>query len=95
MCSQHLSHELPFCLRVFFLCSGALSALERCLLEGPGRLSDVVDRSLVLEVLGLLEKVSLLLVGVLYGAQDNQAQDNGIPRTALTWDWIVLGLSTH
>jgi len=71
-----------------FVCSGALSALERCLLEGPGRLSDAVDHSLVVEVLGLLENVSLLLLGVLYGAQENQHQENGTPGTGFNWDWM-------
>ncbi|KAK0150982.1 Thyroid adenoma-associated [Merluccius polli] len=50
---------------------GALSTLERCLLEGPDRLCDMVDHSVVVEVLGLLENIALLLLGVLYGAQEN------------------------
>ena len=63
-----------------FVCSGALSTLERCLLEGPGRLCEMVDHSVVVEVLGLLENISLLLLGVLYGAQEN-----GTPGTGLNW----------
>ncbi|CAL8343007.1 unnamed protein product [Lota lota] len=56
---------------------GPLSALERCLLEGPGRLCDMLDRGAVLEVLGLLENISLLLLGVLHGAQEDLPLDNG------------------
>uniref|UniRef100_A0A8C5ALD0 Thyroid adenoma-associated protein homolog n=1 Tax=Gadus morhua TaxID=8049 RepID=A0A8C5ALD0_GADMO len=52
---------------------GALSTLERCLLEAPGRLGDMLDHGVVVELLGLLENISLLLLGVLYGAQESDA----------------------
>ncbi|KAJ3604719.1 hypothetical protein NHX12_029458 [Muraenolepis orangiensis] len=42
---------------------GALSTLERGFLEVPGRLSDRLDHGVVEEVLGLLENISLLLLG--------------------------------
>lgn len=56
---------------------GVLSALQRCLLEAPGSVHDTLDRSLTDEVLGLLEKISLLLLGVLYGDLDACATEKG------------------
>lgn len=56
---------------------GVLSALQRCLLEAPGSVHDTLDRSLTAEVLGLLEKISLLLLGVLYGDLDACATEKG------------------
>lgn len=56
---------------------GVLSALQRCLLEAPGSVHDTLDRSLSDEVLGLLEKISLLLLGVLYGDLDACATEKG------------------
>ncbi|KAM4616330.1 tRNA (32-2'-O)-methyltransferase regulator THADA [Polymixia lowei] len=58
---------------------GILSALERCLLEVPISLRDTVDHSLAVELLGLLENTSVLLLGVLYGAQDSCADEEGVP----------------
>ncbi|XP_074494084.1 tRNA (32-2'-O)-methyltransferase regulator THADA isoform X3 [Sebastes fasciatus] len=49
---------------------GVLSALQRCLLEAPSSVYDTLDHSLTVEVLVLLESVSLLLLTVLYGDQD-------------------------
>ncbi|XP_067466068.1 tRNA (32-2'-O)-methyltransferase regulator THADA [Thunnus thynnus] len=46
---------------------GVLSALQRCLLEAPRGIFDTLGHSLTIEVLGLLENISLLLLGVLYG----------------------------
>ncbi|KAM7416659.1 hypothetical protein PAMA_018626 [Pampus argenteus] len=46
---------------------GVLSALQRCLLEAPGCIFDTLGHALTIEVLGLLENISLLLLGVLYG----------------------------
>ncbi|XP_044227695.1 thyroid adenoma-associated protein homolog [Thunnus albacares] len=46
---------------------GVLSALQRCLLEAPRSIFDTLGHSLTIEVLGLLENISLLLLGVLYG----------------------------
>lgn len=56
---------------------GVLSALQRCLLEAPSGVCDILDHSLTTEVLGLLEKISLLLLGVLYGDQDACATEKG------------------
>uniref|UniRef100_UPI003AAEFBF2 tRNA (32-2'-O)-methyltransferase regulator THADA n=1 Tax=Centroberyx gerrardi TaxID=166262 RepID=UPI003AAEFBF2 len=58
---------------------GILSALERCLLEAPSSVCDIVDHSLATELLGLLENISLLLLGVLYGAQDTGADESDAP----------------
>ncbi|KAM7391931.1 hypothetical protein PAMP_022578 [Pampus punctatissimus] len=46
---------------------GVLSALQRCLLEAPSSIFDTLGHNLTIEVLGLLENISLLLLGVLYG----------------------------
>ncbi|KAI3372852.1 hypothetical protein L3Q82_023303, partial [Scortum barcoo] len=54
---------------------GVLSALQRCLLEAPSTLDHIVTT----EVLGLLEDISLLLLGVLYGDQDACADENDAP----------------
>ena len=56
---------------------GVLSALQRSLLETPGSVYDTLDRRLTDEVLGLLEKISLLLLGVLYGDLDAGATEKG------------------
>nr|XP_046243358.1 thyroid adenoma-associated protein homolog [Scatophagus argus] len=58
---------------------GVLSALQRCLLEAPDSVSDVLDRSLTTEVLSLLENISLLLLGVLYGDLDACAAEIDAP----------------
>ncbi|XP_062273526.1 tRNA (32-2'-O)-methyltransferase regulator THADA [Scomber scombrus] len=56
---------------------GVLSALQRCFLEAPTRIFDTLGHSLTIEVLGLLENISLLLLGVLYG--DTCATDKDAP----------------
>nr|XP_020450271.1 thyroid adenoma-associated protein homolog [Monopterus albus] len=58
---------------------GILSALQRCLLETPSSVYDTLNHSLTTEVLGLLEKVSLLLLGVLYGDQDDCSTEKDVP----------------
>ncbi|XP_073321451.1 tRNA (32-2'-O)-methyltransferase regulator THADA [Pagrus major] len=58
---------------------GVLSALQRCLLEAPGSVYNTLDRSLTDEVLSLLEKISLLLLGVLYGDLDACATEKDAP----------------
>ncbi|XP_056233315.1 thyroid adenoma-associated protein homolog [Seriola aureovittata] len=58
---------------------GVVSALQRCLLEAAGSIYDVLDHSLTTEVLVLLENVSLLLLGVLYGDQDACATEKDAP----------------
>lgn len=56
---------------------GVLSALQRCLLEAPSSVCDTLDHNLTTEVLNLLEKISLLLLGVLYGDRDACATEKG------------------
>ncbi|KAM9858631.1 tRNA (32-2'-O)-methyltransferase regulator THADA [Aulostomus maculatus] len=58
---------------------GVLSALQRCLLDVPSRLSDTLGRSLTAEVLDLLDKISLLLLGVLHGRRETAAADMNAP----------------
>lgn len=56
---------------------GVLSALQRCLLEGPVIVHDTLDHSLTHELLNLLEKISQLLLGVLYGDLNASATEMG------------------
>ncbi|XP_017580907.2 thyroid adenoma-associated protein homolog isoform X1 [Pygocentrus nattereri] len=56
---------------------GVVSALQRCLLEVPGVVAEALDHSMTVEILSLLEKITLLLLGVLYG--DQHAEDREIP----------------
>ncbi|XP_030000291.1 thyroid adenoma-associated protein homolog [Sphaeramia orbicularis] len=58
---------------------GILSALQRCLLESPSCICDDLDPSLTCDVLILLENISLLLLGVLYGDQDICATEQDAP----------------
>ncbi|XP_034398095.1 thyroid adenoma-associated protein homolog isoform X2 [Cyclopterus lumpus] len=58
---------------------GVLSALQRCLLEAPSSVYDTLDHSLTIEVLVLLENLSLLLLGVLYGDRDACATEKDAP----------------
>lgn len=58
--------------------SGILTALERCILEVPNTLCDVVDHRVTIEILVLLERITLLLLGVLYGDQDACGDEKGI-----------------
>ncbi|XP_042345011.1 thyroid adenoma-associated protein homolog [Plectropomus leopardus] len=58
---------------------GVLSALQRCLLQAPSSVCDTLDHSLTVEVLVLLEKISLLLLGVLYGDRDTCATEKDAP----------------
>ncbi|KAM4576646.1 tRNA (32-2'-O)-methyltransferase regulator THADA isoform 1-T1 [Odontesthes bonariensis] len=51
---------------------GVLCALQRCLLESPSSVCDTLDRSVVTEVLHLLENISLLLLSVLYADHDTE-----------------------
>ncbi|KAL7836832.1 hypothetical protein AOLI_G00281160 [Acnodon oligacanthus] len=56
---------------------GVVSALQRCLLEVPGAVAEALDHSMTVEILSLLEKITLLLLGVLYG--DQRAEDKEVP----------------
>ncbi|XP_070821591.1 tRNA (32-2'-O)-methyltransferase regulator THADA [Chaetodon trifascialis] len=58
---------------------GVLSALHRCLLEAPGSVYDTLEHSLTTEVLSLLENISLLLLGVLYGDPDACSAEKDAP----------------
>lgn len=46
---------------------GVLSALQRCLFESPGSVSDRLDRGVTAELLKLLEDLCVLLLGALHG----------------------------
>lgn len=56
---------------------GVLSALQRCLFESPGSVCDRLDRCVAAELLKLLENISLLLLGVLYGDVDASLTEMG------------------
>lgn len=46
----------------------------------PGAVTAALDHSVVVEMLSLLEKITLLLLGVLYG--DHHTEDKGKPTLA-------------
>lgn len=54
---------------------GAVSAVHKCILDVPGVLAEALDGSMIAEMLLLLEKITLLLLGVLYG--DQNMEDKG------------------
>ncbi|KAM8885353.1 tRNA (32-2'-O)-methyltransferase regulator THADA isoform 2-T2 [Spinachia spinachia] len=58
---------------------GVLSALQRCLLEAPNNVHDALDHSLAGELLVLLDNLSLLLLGVLYGDPNACASEKDTP----------------
>uniref|UniRef100_A0A7N8YBI2 Si:ch211-225b11.4 n=1 Tax=Mastacembelus armatus TaxID=205130 RepID=A0A7N8YBI2_9TELE len=59
---------------------GVVSALQKCLLETPSTtVYDTLDHSLTMELLSLLDSISLLLLGVLYGNQDVCATEKDAP----------------
>ncbi len=64
-------------MRCLLYVPGVLSALQRCLLEAPSSIHDTLDHGLIIEVLILLEKTSLLLLGVLYGDVNVCATEKG------------------
>lgn len=57
--------------------AGVISALQRCVLETPSSVYETLDHSLSMEVLELLENLSLLLLSVLYGDRDTCASQKG------------------
>lgn len=57
---------------MYFITSGFVSALQRVLLEVPGVLVESVTHSVAEDIVSLVEKLTLLLLGVLYGDQDTQ-----------------------
>lgn len=56
---------------------GVLSALQMCLFESPGSICDSLDHSVAVELLKLLDNISLLLLGVLYGDVDASLTEMG------------------
>lgn len=57
---------------MYFITSGIVSALQRGLLEVPGVLAESITQSIAGDIVSLLEKLTLLLLGVLYGDQDTE-----------------------
>lgn len=57
--------------------TGVVSALQRCLLEAPCSISDLLDRSMAIKLLKILEDISVLLLAVLYGDPDACVSDMG------------------
>ncbi|XP_047675030.1 thyroid adenoma-associated protein homolog isoform X1 [Tachysurus fulvidraco] len=56
---------------------GAVSAVHKCILDVPGVLAEALDGSMIAEMLSLLENITLLLLGVLYG--DQNMEDKEVP----------------
>ncbi|XP_058231705.1 thyroid adenoma-associated protein homolog isoform X2 [Hemibagrus wyckioides] len=56
---------------------GAVSAVHKCMLDVPGVLAEALDSNMIAEMLSLLEKITLLLLGVLYG--DQNMEDKEVP----------------
>ncbi|XP_067262845.1 tRNA (32-2'-O)-methyltransferase regulator THADA isoform X2 [Chanodichthys erythropterus] len=54
---------------------GIVSALQKGLLEVPGVLVESITKSIAGDIVSLLEKLTLLLLGVLYGDQDTEEKD--------------------
>lgn len=57
---------------MYFIYSGIVSALQRGLLEVPGVLVESITHRIAGDIVSLLEKLTLLLLGVLYGDQDTE-----------------------
>lgn len=57
---------------MYLISSGIVSALQRGLLEVPGVLVESITHSIAGDIVSLLEKLTLLLLGVLYGDQDTE-----------------------
>lgn len=57
---------------MYFITSGIVSALQKGLLEVPGVLVESITQSIAGDIVSLLEKLTLLLLGVLYGDQDTE-----------------------
>lgn len=87
-----------FVLHVYQMCVftwtsvGAVSAVHRCVLDVPGVLTDAFDHSMMVEILSLLEKITLLLLGVLYG--DQNMEENGTLTAAPRHTSLLLGCHT-
>ncbi|XP_063051688.1 tRNA (32-2'-O)-methyltransferase regulator THADA [Engraulis encrasicolus] len=54
---------------------GAATALQRCLLEVPGVLQKEMDAGTFTRTLGLIENITTLILGVLYGEQDTESKE--------------------
>lgn len=59
------------------------------MLDVPGVLAEALDRSMIAEMLSLLEKITLLLLGVLYG--DQNMEDKGTLAAAVQSILHLLG----
>lgn len=57
--------------------TGVLIALQRCLLEAPRSVCDILDRSMTIKLLKILEDISLLLLAMLSGDPDARVSDMG------------------
>ncbi len=57
---------------MYCITSGVVSSLQRGLLEVPGVLVESLTHSVAGDIVSLVEKLTLLLLGVLYGDQDTQ-----------------------
>ncbi|XP_065106767.2 tRNA (32-2'-O)-methyltransferase regulator THADA isoform X2 [Paramisgurnus dabryanus] len=54
---------------------GIVSALQRGLMEVPGVLVESINHNVAVDLVCLLEKITLLLLGVLYGDQDTEEKE--------------------
>ncbi|XP_031425898.1 thyroid adenoma-associated protein homolog isoform X2 [Clupea harengus] len=54
---------------------GAVTALQRCLLEVPGVLCKEMDDDMIRKTLSVMENMTVLLLGVLYGDQDTESKE--------------------
>ncbi|KAL2092807.1 hypothetical protein ACEWY4_012605 [Coilia grayii] len=54
---------------------GAVTALQRCLLEVRGVLQKEMDAGTFRKTLGLIENITALILGVLYGEQDTESKE--------------------
>lgn len=68
---------------------GAVSAVHKCTLDVPGVLAEALDGNMIAEMLSLLEKITLLLLGVLYG--DQNMEDKGNLNAAVQSMLFLLG----
>ena len=55
-----------------------MTALQRCLLEVPGVLCKEMDDDMIRKTLSVMENMTVLLLGVLYGDQDTESKGSGL-----------------
>lgn len=56
------------------VCIGAVTAMQRCLLEVPGVLCKEMNDSMFEKILSLMENITVLMLGVLYGDPDTESK---------------------